>query len=155
MSRLRIVCNTADGRVAVLTPAPDFIEECRIGIVAARAARGYAQAPLDIVYEAAKFVADRSWRADLPAPERAALADRRVRALQQGGLSEAEAVALIRDCDAPDFSTAREIVDVAEIPTDRTYRAAWRRSPNGGPIVIDQEAARAIRDAAQSAGKAA
>jgi hypothetical protein len=146
MSRLRVVCTLPDGRVAILVPAPDFIEECRVGIVAARAARGYAQEPLDETYEAGKFVADPSWRGDLPHAAREALALQRVRALNRGGLTEQDAVALVRDCDAPAFSTAREIVDVSEIPSDRTYRDAWRRSPNGGPIVIDQNAARAIRD---------
>lgn len=155
MSRMRVVCTTKEGGVAVLCPAPDFIEECRIGIVAARTARGYAQAPLDVAHEAAKFWRDPNWRPDLDGARRIRLATRRIEALNEGGLSEREALELIADCDAPAFSTAREIVDVAEIPTDRTYRAAWRRSANGGPIVIDQDAARAIRDAAASAGKAA
>jgi hypothetical protein len=148
MIRLRVVCTLPDGRVAILVPAPDFIEECRVGIVAARAARGYAQAPVDVTYEAGKLCADESWRPDVSPDLREALARARFAVLNGGGLSEREAVELIAACDAPAFSTAREIVDVSEIPSDRTYREAWRRSPNGGPIWIDQDAARAIRDAA-------
>lgn len=146
MSRLRIVCNCPDGSVAVIAPAPEFIEECRIGIVAARTKRGIYQEPLDIYYEVGKFVREPTWRPDLRDDERVRLAVKRVEALAYGGLNELQTLELIRDCDAPPYSTAREIVDYGEIPFDRTYRDAWARSPNGGPIYIDAAKARAIRE---------
>lgn len=74
-----------------------------------------------------------------------------------GGLTDAEAHELIRDRDtAPDW-TAKELWDCSDVPQDRTYRDAWRRSHNGGPIEIDLSKARTIqlrrvkagRDAAQ------
>jgi hypothetical protein len=80
----------------------------------------------------------------MPFKDRLALARRRFESLNAGGLSEIEAVQLIRDCDVPDWSTAREIVDRADLPQDRTYRRAWRRSFNGGPIYIDEAVAREI-----------
>lgn len=60
---------------------------------------------------------------------------RYARTMMTGGVSRREAIEIIaaRDCRG----SAIEIVDVAEIPDDRTYRDAWRRSQNGGPIWID------------------
>lgn len=64
-----------------------------------------------------------------------------VRHLHEGGLTQLEALWLIGERDARRFGTALELVDASEIPVDRTYRDAWRRSLNGGPIYIDDEAA--------------
>lgn len=60
---------------------------------------------------------------------------RYARTMMTGGATRRQAVEIIaaRDCRG----AAVEIVDVAEIPDDRTYRDAWRRSQNGGPIWID------------------
>jgi hypothetical protein len=58
-------------------------------------------------------------------------------ALAFGGLSTPEAYAVIRDADCW-HGTAHELLDMEDLPTDRTYRDAWRRSHNGGPIYLDQ-----------------
>lgn len=147
MTRLVIVSTMPGGSVAITIPAPEFIDECARGMEASRAARGYIEPPIDVEREVAKLMRNPAWRPDLTQKEREALARRRYEAMRFGGLSEMEAVELIRDCDCPPWSTAREIVDVSEIPPDRTYRDAWRRSPNGGPIYIDQTVARQLRDA--------
>lgn len=65
-------------------------------------------------------------------------AARLCRALAFGGCVDHEALAIIRDADAARFGTAHELVDLDDIPQDRTYRDAWRRSHNGGPIYLDQ-----------------
>lgn len=55
--------------------------------------------------------------------------------MQRGGLTEHEALWLIAERDCRRFGTALELVDVSEIPTDRSNRNTWRRSANGGPII--------------------
>jgi len=74
-------------------------------------------------------------------------AARFVRAMQFGGLTSAEAYGIMRDRFCAHLGTAHELWDVEDVPTDRTYRDAWRRSHNGGPIVIDERKAMAIDEA--------
>jgi len=74
-------------------------------------------------------------------------ARRFVRAMQFGGLTDAEAYAVFRDRDCAHRGTGCELWDVEDIPIDRTYRDAWRRSHNGGPIYIDELAAMKIDEA--------
>lgn len=71
-------------------------------------------------------------------------AARFVRAMQHGGLSTPEAYAVVRDRFCAHLGTGCELWDADEVPTDRSYRDAWRRSHNGGPIVIDQRIAMEI-----------
>ena len=71
-------------------------------------------------------------------------ARRFVIAMQFGGCSTAEAYGIIRDRDCAHLGTGCELWDVKDIPTDRTYRDAWRRSHNGGPIWLDERLAQAI-----------
>lgn len=99
--------------------------------------------PLEVAkaWEVLKLIQEPQWRPDRL--DRELLAWRWVDALDRGGLSEREALALIIEKDAPAWSTAHEIIDVSELP-ERTYRDAWTRSANGGPIVIDETKARAI-----------
>jgi hypothetical protein len=68
-------------------------------------------------------------------------AARFVRAMQFGGLSTPEAYAVMRDRFCTHLGTGCELWDAEDVPTDRTYRDAWRRSHNGGPILIDQRKA--------------
>lgn len=72
-------------------------------------------------------------------------ARRFARALACGGCTEAEALAIIRDRDCVHRGTGCELWDAADVPSDRTYRDAWRRSPNGGPIYVAMSAARRIQ----------
>jgi hypothetical protein len=70
-----------------------------------------------------------------------------VQAMQFGGLTDAEAYAVIRDRDCAHLGTGCELWDAKDIPVDRTYRDAWRRSHNGGPIWIDELKALEIDEA--------
>lgn len=165
-TRLRGLCTCQDGSVAIVIPAQQcvnvlmrggwlgtYVGEEREGltdwlrqrfpqpVVSAFLAARTMPVEVALNWEAQKFIRDETWRPDRK--DRAALATRWVRALWEGGLSEREAVALIVEKDAPAWSSA-EIVDVDEIPKDRTYRDAWRRSSNGGPIWIDEDKAEAI-----------
>jgi hypothetical protein len=74
-------------------------------------------------------------------------AARFVRAMQFGGLTTAEAYGVMRDRFCAHLGTGCELWDVKDLPTDRTYRDAWRRSHNGGPIWIDERKAQAIDEA--------
>ncbi len=66
-------------------------------------------------------------------------------ALLLGGLTDAEAYELIRDKDTKPEWTGNELWDRTELPTDRWFRDAWKRSHNGGPIYIDLNIARRIQ----------
>lgn len=72
------------------------------------------------------------------------VAARFVRAMQFGGLSTAEAYAVMRDRFCAHLGTGHELWHTEDVPTDRTYRNAWRRSHNGGPIIIDERKAMEI-----------
>jgi len=74
-------------------------------------------------------------------------AARFVRAMQFGGCSTPEAYGVMRDRFCFHLGTGCELWNVEDVPTDRTYRDAWRRSHNGGPIVIDEAKARVIDEA--------
>lgn len=169
MSDLRGLCTNRDGSVAVICPADECIFHLmhgggvsteftwRFGLrkwlqdkvslwqVALWWARNEVPKELAIEWEIAKFVRDIYWRPDRQ--DRGRLARRWVEALDKGGLSEREAVALIVEKDAPAWSTAHEVVHNDEIPKDRRYRNAWRRSHNGGPIWIDEQKAIEIDEA--------
>ena len=69
---------------------------------------------------------------------------RYARTMMTGGCTRREAIEIIAARDVGHLGTAIEIVDIDEIPKDRTYRDAWRRSPNGGPIWIDEDRAQEI-----------
>lgn len=68
-------------------------------------------------------------------------AARFVRAMQFGGLTSAQAYAVMRDRFCAHLGSGCELWDVEDVPTNRTYRDAWRRSHNGGPILIDERKA--------------
>jgi hypothetical protein len=72
-------------------------------------------------------------------------ARRFIRAMDKGGCTEAEAYAIIRDRDCAHLGTGFEVWDSRDLPQDRWFRDAWRRSANGGPIGIDMKAARRIQ----------
>ena len=169
MTDLVGLCTQKNGAVAVIVPAPECVDVLRDGggiSTAFQWRTGFRdwlkgshdlktlmawwcrnEVPLDLAlaWEAAKFVRDVRWRPDRK--DREDLARRWVGALHLGGLTEREAVALILEKDAPAYSTAHEIVKRSELPQDRTYRDAWRRSHNGGPIWIDERTAQALDEA--------
>lgn len=71
-------------------------------------------------------------------------ARRFVMGMQNGGISVDEAYEIMRDRFAAHLGTGHEIWPTEDLPTDRTYRDAWRRSANGGPIIIDERTAQEI-----------
>ena len=75
--------------------------------------------------------------------ERAAV--RFVHAMQFGGCTDAEAYAIMRDRYCAHLGTGCELWDVTDVPQDRWFRDAWRRSHNGGPIYIHMLTARRIQ----------
>jgi hypothetical protein len=105
--------------------------------------------PLDVAraWEIYKLAACPEWHSDRTEAQRFDLARRWVDGLIYGGYGDRAAVTLIGEFSRAPGQTALEVVDVAEVPSDRTHRNAWRRSFNGGPIVIDEAAALAIDEA--------
>lgn len=67
------------------------------------------------------------------------------RAMAFGGLTEKEALAVLRDRDVAYQGSMIELYDVDDIPTDRWFRDAWARSHNGGPVGVDLKKAKVIQ----------
>jgi hypothetical protein len=139
VTSLRILCTNPDSSVAVVVPSPRCVKALHDG----HDIPGWLT-PFRIMWN---FLADPMWRPELSPVARAKLAGRWVMARLLGGLQEREAVSLIGEVTAPPYATALEVVDVSEIPSDRTHRNAWRRSRNGGPIWIDEDIAQQIDEA--------
>jgi hypothetical protein len=74
-------------------------------------------------------------------------AARFVRAMQFGGCSTPEAYGIMRDRFCAHLGSGHELWDTADVPRDRTYRDAWRRSHNGGPILLDERKVRELQEA--------
>jgi hypothetical protein len=74
-------------------------------------------------------------------------AARFVRAMQFGGCSTPEAYGIMRDRFCAHLGSGHELWDTADVPRDRTYRDAWRRSHNGGPILLDDRKVRELQEA--------
>jgi hypothetical protein len=160
-----IVVTTMGGAVAVIHPSPRCVlalmEGGNVGQDTRwrRGLRKYLNAvglrfsfplmPLWLAkeWEVHKHVRDPLWRSDLKPEAREALARRWVDAMAHGGLTAGEAVRLIAERDRPADSLAMDIIDPGELP-ERYYRAAWRRSSNGGPVWIDDDVRLAIDEAA-------
>ena len=68
---------------------------------------------------------------------------RHIQAMSFGGLTTNHALQLIHDRDCAHRGTGIELIDT--MPFDRWFRNAWRRSPDGGPIWIDLDAARIVQ----------
>jgi hypothetical protein len=67
------------------------------------------------------------------------------RALAFGGCVDSEALGILRDFMCLHLGTAHEVWDIDDVPADRWFRDAWRRSHNGGPILVDLAKARRIQ----------
>lgn len=170
MTNARILCTTEHGGVAVVVPSDECISalfdggyisqvywgreglrrhvlDCHKDILSDLMpwfSQGIMPLWLAREWEIQKFVQDKTWRSDRH--DREVLAARWIDALIQGGMNEHAAISLIAEKDMPVNATAAEIVDVSEIPSDRFYRDAWRRSHNGGPVWVDPNIARQIED---------
>lgn len=68
-----------------------------------------------------------------------------VMAMQFGGYTEAEAYGVMLDRFCAHLGTGCELWSRQELPNDRWFRDAWRRSANGGPIRIDMKVARKVQ----------
>lgn len=132
MRREVIVTTTPHGGVALTNPSGDIIRAMCGGGFWHRPTRGFIDTQIE------RKIA----RGMLPDAAR-----RLCRALAFGGCVDHEALAIIRDADCAHLGTAHELWDIDDIPTDRTYRDAWRRSRNGGPIILDERKAREIDEA--------
>lgn len=73
------------------------------------------------------------------------VAARYAKAMMFGGCTTAEALEIIRDRDCSPHGYAIELWDVDDIPKDRWFRNAWKRSHNGGPIGIDLNLAKPVQ----------
>ena len=119
-----------DGGVDVCHPTPEIIRWLGCGGFWGKRPPGWYDAQVE------------SQVAEGVAPD---AARRYVRAMILGGCTTAEALEIIRDRDCSHLGTAIELWDAADVPTDRWFRDAWRRSANGGPISISLKLARPIQ----------
>jgi hypothetical protein len=126
----RIVYTRPDGGVSIYQPAPEFMAWLSCGGYWRDKPRGW----VDEWISRRANEGRREWAV-------AALA----RLAQHGGCTSAEAFAALRDFDCIHLGTGCEACDASDLPRDRWFRNAWRRSHNGGPISIDMKAARAIQ----------
>ena len=126
----RIVYTRFDGGVAICCPADEIMRWMCVGGMWADRPRGFREAQIERLIEAG---------------HRPDAARRYANAVTFGGCSTAEAFDIIRDRDCGHLGTAHELWDVADVPTDRWFRNAWRRSHNGGPIEVSLKQAKPIQ----------
>jgi len=128
--RERILYTRHDGGVSICHPAAECMRWMTNGGLWADRLRGYI---------------DEQIERQIAAGHHRRAAERFAHALAFGGCTDAEALEIIRDRDCGHLGTAYELLDVSDIPTDRWFRDAWRRSHNGGPIYVDMRKARKIQ----------
>jgi hypothetical protein len=128
--RRRIVYTRFDGGVSVCHPSADIIAWMGCGGFWGNKPRGFVDTQIE--RQIARGVHPDAAR-------------RFARSMTLGGCTTAEALAIIRDRDCAHKGTGLELWDVSDIPSDRWFRNAWRRSHNGGPIDIDLKLARPIQ----------
>jgi hypothetical protein len=129
MRKAIVYTRQSDGGVSVCTPTDDIMRWMGCGGLWSGEPRGFAETQIE------RMIADGR---DQDAARRFA------NAVMFGGCTTAEAYEIIRDRDCAHVGRAIELWDVADIPHDRWFRDAWRRSHNGGPICIDLALARPI-----------
>jgi hypothetical protein len=130
--RERIVYTQLSGCVSVIVPSRACYLACT---------NGGAKEP----YRRQKWWIDRQIAQFVRGGIDEAVARDWVLAIAWGGLTSSEYFGLLRDKDMTKDGRGAELWDVAELPSDRWFRNAWRRSSNGGPIWIDLDAARDIQ----------
>jgi hypothetical protein len=126
----RIVSTMPDGGVAITSPSATIMRVMTMG-------GGFLPPSKRDVEIANQVKSGKSERVTI----------RFIDALISGGLTDAEAYEVIRDRDVDSTYTAAELWEFDELPGDRWFRNAWRRSPNGGPIYIDMPTAKRIHGA--------
>lgn len=126
----RIVYTRHDGGVSICCPSDRVIAWMGCGGRWKGMPRGFVEIQVSRQIEAG-HIPDAAWRF--------------ARAMAFGGCSSSEALKIIRDRDCGHLGTGFELWDVADVPTDRWFRNAWRRSHNGGPIDVCLKKARPIQ----------
>src|SRR5207237_649888 len=126
----RIIYNRHEGGISVCCPADEAIAWMSCGGFWSRRPRGFMETQIE--WQIARGID----------PD---VAKRYAHAMKFGGCTTAEALEIIRDRDCAPHGTAIELWDIDDIPTDRWFRNAWRRSHNGGPIYIDLNQAMPIQ----------
>lgn len=125
----RIVYTRHDGGVSLACPTPWIFGELSRG--------GWAHQPAGFVDEQI----DRQIKDGIH-PDHAA---RYARAMVLGGVPEWEVWSIIKDRDCARKGTLHELQSLDDLPPDRWFRDAWRRSSNGGPPSVDLEKAKPIQ----------
>ena len=128
--RSRIVLTRPDGCVSVVCPSINAITWMSCGGRWPDKPRGWL---------------DEQIERHITAGHGADVSAKYVRAMQFGGCTSHEALAIIRDRDCAHRGTGIELWDIDDVPKDRWFRSAWRRSHNGGPIAIDLKKAKPIQ----------
>ena len=136
MTRERIITTLPNGGVAVTCPAEGAILCLQHGTTG----------PWHPWFGRPWWFAHVQWARMVRRGVKAKAAWRYCQTMMTGGASRREAIEIIAGRDCGHLGTALEIVDVSELPDDRTYRDAWRRSQNGGPVWIDEKAQAAIEE---------
>jgi len=126
----RIVYTRPDGGVSICAPSETALRFLGSGGRWGAPERGFIDR--QIAAQSADGVGERA-------------ATRFVRTMQFGGAALGEAYDIMRDRFCAHLGTGAELWDVDDVPADRWFRNAWRRSHNGGPIMIDMGAARDIQ----------
>jgi len=127
MTRERILATRPDGGVAITIPSENGILYLMHG----------PTGPWHPWFQCSWWFSIWQWRSMVKRGVPVKAAWTYAQTMLKGGVTRQQAIEIIaaRDCRG----LAIEIVDVSEIPDDRTYRDAWRRSPNGGPVWIDDD----------------
>lgn len=120
--RERIVYTRPDGGVSIAVPSANCLRWMCLGGRWADMPRGFVDEQTD-----------RQIAAGIPKRAAAAFSH----ALAFGGLTDREALEVLRDRDCAPHGSGIELWDMDEVPSDRWFRNAWTRSHNGGPIYID------------------
>jgi hypothetical protein len=129
MTKRIVYTRNSDGGVSVCTPTQWAIETMSCGGFWSDMPRGFGNTQIE--RQIARGVNPDAAR-------------RYVRAVQFGGLTTAEAYAVIRDRDCAHLGHTFELLAYSDLP-DRWFRDAWRPNHNGGPPRIDLELARPIQ----------
>lgn len=126
----RIIYTRYDGGVSIVAPSMNCMRWMSLGGRWADMPRGYVDSQIE---------------RQIAAGHNAHAAFRFAHAMAFGGCTDAEALEIIKDRDCGHLGTAFELVDYSEVPSDRWFRDAWRRSRNGGPIYVAMDVARKIQ----------
>lgn len=119
----------SDGGIAVGVPAPNCIRAMMFGGFWDLMPRGFIAEQIELQVQGG-------------IPREAAT--KFALAIGHGGLTYGEALNVMCERDYGHIGINIDIVDASEIPSDRWFRDAWTRSPNGGPIRIDMKKARRV-----------